>query len=123
MDMMEHAARKKIRQHPAALRHQVLTECEQPGAAVARVAQSHGLNANMVHARRCFEELSRGGHSASAVVTEAMRRWARIYHAAAAFAEMDHDSRRQVRQKLSKPLWGEFKVWLKLQRTQVLDGT
>jgi transposase len=52
MDTMEHATRKKVRQHPAALRRQVLMECAQPGASVARVAQSHGLNANMVHAWR-----------------------------------------------------------------------
>ena len=75
------------------------------------------------HARRYFEELSRGRSSASAVATEAMRRWARIYHAEAAFAAMDHDNRRQARQQLSKPLWDEFEVWLKLQRTQVLDGS
>ncbi|HET9208175.1 MAG TPA: IS66 family transposase [Burkholderiaceae bacterium] len=75
------------------------------------------------HARRRFEELSRGGSSASAVATEALRRWARIYHAEAAFAEMGHDERRQARQALSKPLWNEFEVWLKLQRTQLLDGT
>ena len=52
MDTMEHAIRKKVRQHPAALRRQVLNECAQPGASVARVAQAHGLNANMVHAWR-----------------------------------------------------------------------
>lgn len=75
------------------------------------------------HARRYFEELSGGVSSASAVAIEAMRRWARIYHAEAAFAEMDHDSRRQARQQLSKPLWDEFEVWLKLQRTKVLDGS
>lgn len=75
------------------------------------------------HARRRFEELSRGGHSASAVATEALLRWGRIYHAEAAFAEMGHDERRQARQGLSKPLWDEFEVWLKLQRTQVLDGS
>jgi transposase len=74
------------------------------------------------HARRRFEELSRGGKTASAVATEALRRWARIYHAEAAFAEMDHDTRRKARQQLSKPLWDEFELWLKLQRTQVLDG-
>ena len=74
------------------------------------------------HARRRFEELSRGGDSASVVATEALRRWARIYHAEAAFAEMDHDQRRQARQQLSTPLWDEFEVWLKLQRTQLLDG-
>jgi transposase len=75
------------------------------------------------HARRRFEELSRGGSSASAVATEAMRRWARVYHAEAAFAEMDHDKRRQARQHFSKPLWDEFELWLELQRTQVLDGS
>jgi transposase len=75
------------------------------------------------HARRRFEELSRGGSSASAAATEALRRWARIYHAEAAFAQMDHDKRRQARQQLSAPLWDEFEVWLKLQRTQVLDGS
>jgi transposase len=75
------------------------------------------------HARRRFEELSRGGSSASAVATEALRRWARIYHAEAAFAEMDESQRRQARQRFSKPLWDEFEVWLKLQRTQVLDGS
>jgi hypothetical protein len=75
------------------------------------------------HARRYFEELSRAASSASAVATEAMRRWARIYHAEAAFAVMDHDGRRQARQQLSKPLWEEFEVWLRLQRTQVLDGS
>jgi transposase len=75
------------------------------------------------HARRYFEELGRGSHSASAVATEAMHRWARIYHAEGAFAEMDHDSRRQARQQVSKPLWDEFEGWLKLQRTQVMDGS
>jgi len=75
------------------------------------------------HARRRFEELSRGGHSASAVATEAMQRWARIYRAEAAFSEMSHEERRQARQAVSRPLWEEFEVWLKLQRTQVLDGS
>jgi transposase len=75
------------------------------------------------HARRYFEELSRGGSSASSVATEALQRWARIYHAEGAFTEMDDDKRRQARQRLSKPLWEELEVWLKLQRTQVLDGS
>lgn len=78
------------------------------------------------HARRRFEELSRGGragHSASVVATEAMQRWARIYRSEAAFSEMSHEERRQARQAVSRPLWEEFEVWLKLQRTQVLDGS
>jgi transposase len=42
---------KKIsrRRHGAALKAQVLAECAQPGASVAGVAMSHGINANVVH--------------------------------------------------------------------------
>ena len=58
MDTMEHATRKKVRQHPAKLRQQVLMECEQPGASVAGVAQSQGLNANVVHAWRRQERVA-----------------------------------------------------------------
>ena len=75
------------------------------------------------HARRRFEELSRGGNSASTVATEAMWRWARIYRAESTFDGMGCDERRQARQALSRPLWDEFEVWLKLQRTQVPGGT
>ncbi|UJB66462.1 IS66 family transposase [Acidovorax sp. YS12] len=89
----------------------------------ARIYPQRRSAACAAHARRYFEELSRGGDSASAAATEALQRWARIYRAEAAFAEMDHDSRRQARQQLSKPLWDEFEVWLKLQRAQVLAGS
>jgi transposase len=37
------------RRHDDALKQRVLDECRQPGASVARVALSHGLNANLVH--------------------------------------------------------------------------
>ncbi|AKJ30747.1 IS66-like element accessory protein TnpA [Caldimonas brevitalea] len=37
------------RRHSRALKTQVLVECDQPGASVAAVSQSHGLNANLVH--------------------------------------------------------------------------
>lgn len=42
---------KKItrRRHSAELKTQVLCECAQPGASVASVALSHGINANVVH--------------------------------------------------------------------------
>ena len=42
---------KKIvrRRHSAELKVQVLSECAQPGASVAGVALSHGINANVVH--------------------------------------------------------------------------
>jgi transposase len=65
MDTMEPATRKKVRQHPAALRQQVLMECARPGASVARVAQSHGLNANMVHAWRLQERIASAAQNAS----------------------------------------------------------
>ncbi len=42
---------KKIlrRRHSVELKAQVLAECAQPGASVAGVALSHGINANVVH--------------------------------------------------------------------------
>jgi transposase len=42
---------KKItrRRHSAELKARVLGECAQPGASVARVALSRGINANVVH--------------------------------------------------------------------------
>ena len=42
---------KKItrRRHSAELKALVLSECAQPGASVAGVALSHGINANVVH--------------------------------------------------------------------------
>ena len=65
MNTMEHATRKKVRQHPVALRQLVLMECAQPGASVARVAQSHGLNANMVHAWRQQERAASASRETS----------------------------------------------------------
>jgi hypothetical protein len=88
------------------------------GVLDAKVYPQRKAAACAAHARRRFEELSRGGHSASAVATEAMLRWTRIYRAEAAFAEMGCEERRHARQVLSRPLWEEFEVWLKLQRTQ-----
>ena len=40
------------RQHSAHLIALVLEQCAAPGASVAKVAMSHGLNANMVHGWR-----------------------------------------------------------------------
>jgi transposase len=56
---------KKItrRRHDLALRAQILSECEQPGASVAGVAMSHGINANVVHKWR---RLAHAGTVASA---------------------------------------------------------
>lgn len=37
------------RSFPKSCKAQVVDECSQPGASVAGVALSHGLNANLVH--------------------------------------------------------------------------
>lgn len=66
MDTMEHATRKKVKEHPPALRQQVLSECSQPGASVAKVAHAHGLNANLVHAWRKQERDKVARHGAVA---------------------------------------------------------
>ena len=46
---MDDAKRETRRKHDAELNRQVLAKCAEPGASVARVALSHGLNANLVH--------------------------------------------------------------------------
>ena len=53
MDTNEDAKRRSRRRHDAGLKQRVLAECEVPGASVAQVALSHGLNANLVHKWRC----------------------------------------------------------------------
>ena len=42
----------KRRRYAAQLKAQILAECEQPGASVAKVAMAHGINANIVHGWR-----------------------------------------------------------------------
>ena len=46
---MEDFRREPRRPHSAELKAQVLAECSQQGMSVAKVALSHGLNANLVH--------------------------------------------------------------------------
>ena len=48
---MTEAQNKTRRRHSAELKQQILAECAQPGASVASVALSHGINANVVHKR------------------------------------------------------------------------
>jgi len=51
----EQTARR--RRYSREMKAQVLAECEVPGASVAKVAMSHGINANVVHGWR---KLARG---------------------------------------------------------------
>ena len=52
MDTMTTDKKRTRRNHSPALKAQVLAECEVPGASVAKVAMSHGINANIVHGWR-----------------------------------------------------------------------
>ena len=49
MDTMEDSKPVSRRRHAAELKKQVLEACAEPGASVAQVALTHGLNANLVH--------------------------------------------------------------------------
>jgi transposase len=59
---MDDSRKNSRRRHSAELKQQVLAECAQPGASVARVALSHGINANVVHKWRRLA----GGQEAAA---------------------------------------------------------
>jgi transposase len=61
---MPDAKPDKRRRHDPELKRQVLAECAAPGASVAKVAMSHGLNANLVHKWRRSERT--GGDTALA---------------------------------------------------------
>ena len=52
------------RSYSAQLKAQVLAECAAPGASVAKVAMSHGINADVVH---CWRRLAREGAGAAPV--------------------------------------------------------
>jgi transposase len=56
---------RKRRRYSAELKAQILAECEVPGTSVAKVAISHGINANIVHGWR---KLARQGDAAISVV-------------------------------------------------------
>ena len=62
---MEQERSRKRRRYSAQLRAQILAECDAPGASVARVAISHGINANIVHGWR---KLARRGEAEVGVV-------------------------------------------------------
>lgn len=52
MDTIETKKRTRVRAYSAEFKAQLVAECEQPGASVAKVALAHGLNANMLHTWR-----------------------------------------------------------------------
>jgi transposase len=92
----------------------VLDPRTQPGRQAAGCA---------AHARRKFEELSQARTGASAVATEALQRWARIYHVERLLAQATAEDRLAGRERLSRPLWNELHTWLRLERTRVHGGS
>jgi len=49
---VEQSRKRKRRRYSRELKAQILTECDAPGASVAKVAMSHGINANILHGWR-----------------------------------------------------------------------
>lgn len=49
MDTKQERQAVRRRRHGSELKAQVLAECAEAGASVAKVAMTHGLNANLVH--------------------------------------------------------------------------
>lgn len=60
----EQTARR--RRYSTEMKAQVLAECEVPGASVAKVAMSHGINANVVHGWR---KIARGSSEVAVAST------------------------------------------------------
>ena len=54
------------RRYSAEVRAQVLAQCNAPGASVAKVAMSHGINANIVHRWRQLARQARPALAAAA---------------------------------------------------------
>lgn len=52
MDTMTTTSKRTRRRHSPELKAKILAECDQPDASVAKVAMSHGINANIVHSWR-----------------------------------------------------------------------
>jgi transposase len=62
---MESERSRKRRRYSSELKAAILAECNAPGASVAKVAMSHGINANILHGWR---KLARRGGAAVDVV-------------------------------------------------------
>jgi transposase len=52
MDAMTTTPKRTRRRHSPELKTKILAECALPGASVARIAMTHGINANIVHSWR-----------------------------------------------------------------------
>ncbi|MBI5792707.1 MAG: transposase [Rhodocyclales bacterium] len=69
LDTMTTEKKRIRRNHSAALKAQIVAECDAAGASVAKVAMAHGINANIVHGWR---KLARAQGVAAVATTEAV---------------------------------------------------
>ena len=72
----------------------------------------------VAHARRKYDELV----GTSEVAKAAIKRIGWIYHVEGQFDGMNAQQRLAAREQLTRPLWKELHVWLKLERGRVPDG-
>ena len=106
--------RKTWRRYDTAFKAQVLAECEVAGASVAKVAMSHGINANVVHRWR---QLAREGGTK---VAPPRNEFVPVPLAATAAAAADSDIRIELRRGATAMTirWpvaaaGECAAWLR----------
>ena len=71
MDTMAREPQRKRQNRSPELKAQILAECDQPGASVAKVALTHGVNANLVHGWRRLDRERRQVEAAEAKTLEA----------------------------------------------------
>ena len=71
-----------------------------------------------IRTRRKFDELL----GTSEVAKEAIKRIGWIYHVEGQLEGMDAQQRQAAREQLTRPLWKELHVWLRLERGRVPDG-
>jgi transposase len=78
------------RRHSAEFKQRVLAECDRPGASVAAIALSHGVNANLVHKWRRHRQSAAGTANPSFVpVTLSAAAVPGVPYAAGACIEID----------------------------------
>ena len=75
----------------------------------------------MAHARRKFHDLHIANQSP--IAEKALRTITLLYDIEREAAELDHDTRRQLRQARAKPILDQLRQWLIGQREQVTNGT
>jgi transposase len=76
----------------------------------------------LAHARRKFDELLLDSGK-SAVADEALRRIAEIYRLERKLSTLTSEERLASRRSDAKPLWTDLHEWLRLERSQVPDGS